>query len=649
MQPLRLCFLWHQHQPDYRTDTGFYLPWVRMHALKDYADLVEIMGDYDLRHTINVVPSLMVQLDAYRQGATDPVQRLCALAPAAMTAQDRVALMAWVRTLQRETMVRPLQRLDELFDHPDPAWMSDQEVLDVQVLLMLAWTGPIGRRHPVVAGLLEQGSGYTITQRNHLMAWQEERLASVIDVLRTFAAETGSELSTTPFHHPILPLLCTTNSALESQPELEVPAPPFQEPHDADWHIREAIADHARRFQAAPNGMWPAEGSVSNEALGRFAARGVRWVATDEEVLRHTLGVQSTPTAHLRPYTVPTDHGPIAILFRDHGLSDAIGFEYASWDPEHAAENFCTRLEERRSAIVHTWGESALEWATVSVILDGENCWEFYPGNGEDFLRALFGRLQGAPERYTTVTCSQAIDVDPAHLPELDHLVAGSWIGGTFDIWIGSPAKNAAWSLLRDLRARLRAAEDPPHLMELWYPLEASDWFWWYDERHQAPHKSEFDSAFRSRLRTVYTALGEEPGIDLQRSLLESTMNVDQTLATFPISFGNNTMHDADALVEKVTVETDGNWQRMTFHFQRDCRETEEVIATITDRHGAERRVGMMCDQVLFQSGRHDEGFERRRPRQVSLYLHSTTHWFVGVEEQRASGRTARASVEILL
>ena len=343
-----------------------------------------------------------------------------------------------------------------------------------------------------------------------------------------------------------------------------------------------------------------------------------------------------------------TVHGPISILFRDHALSDAIGFEYASWEPEAAAHNFVERLLERRNRIVTEHGEEALEHMVVPVMLDGENCWEFYRENGEPFLEALLSALSDT-ENFTTVTCSEASSSAASAVRELETLVAGSWINGTFDIWIGSPTKNAAWSLLSDIRAHVRRLGDPEHLMNTVYTLEASDWFWWYDERHQAPHKADFDSVFRSHLRELYTAVEEEPIYDLSRPLTETTMNMDASLATFPVSYGSNTMHDADAILEKVTVETDGNWQRLTFHFQRDCADMEEVFATIKDRHGAERRCGMTADQILFQSERHDEGFERRNSRQVSVYVHSTTHWFITLEEQRSGGTSYQTELELVL
>ena len=648
MRPLRVCFLWHQHQPDYRKDGGFFLPWVRMHAVKDYVDLLEIMAEHQVKHTVNLVPSLLMQIEEYAAGRRDPVQRLCLMAPADLEVGDRRTLFEWVRTLQFDTMVRPLQRLVELWNVADAESLTDQEVLDLQVLLHLAWAGPRSRRDSLVRVLLAKGRNFSVSDRDALLTYLDARMQEVVPSMKALIDRTGSEVSVTPFHHPILPLLCTTDAAREASPEMDLPTPAFASVDDASWHVEQAVRDHARRFGANPTGMWPAEGSVSQPALEILAANGIRWAATDEAVLRHSLGEEWHPTSAYKPYTVHTGNGPVALLFRDHALSDAIGFEYASWEPEAAADNFVARLLERRDRIVEHHGEEALDWMVIPVMLDGENCWEYYPENGEAFLHALLTRMSNA-QVFTTVTCTEAVDAAAEHASPLQHLIAGSWINGTFDIWIGSAVKNAAWSLLRDIREHLRRVGEPAHLMEIMYTLEASDWYWWYDDRHQAPHKSDFDSVFRSHLRELYTAVEEDPEYDLARPLTEVTMDMDATRATFPVSYGTNTMHDADALIEKVTVETDGNWQRLTFHFQRDCKDVEEVFATIKDRHGAERRCGVTGEQVLFQSERHDEGFERRGPREISVYLHSTTHWFIALEEQRSGGTSYTADLELVL
>ncbi len=648
MRPLRVCFLWHQHQPDYRKDGGFFLPWVRMHAIKDYVDLLEIMADHAVKHTVNLVPSMLMQIEEYASGRLDPVQRLCRKAPTALSGSDRRALFEWVRTLQFNTMVRPLPRLAELWDIPDASILTEQEILDLQVLLHIAWSGPRTRRISLVQDLLSKGREYSVSDRDALFTVLDARMQEVVPAMKALMDRTGSEVSVTPYHHPILPLLCTTDAARESSPDMDVPAPPFISEDDASWHVEQAVQDHERRFGTHPVGMWPAEGSVSQQALEILAANGIRWAATDEAVLKHSMEGEWESTAAYRPYTVQTSNGPVALLFRDHALSDAIGFEYATWDPETAAENFVQRLLERRDRIVQHHGEDALDWMVVPVMLDGENCWEFYEQNGEPFLHALLTRLSDR-QLFTTVTCSEAVDAASHHPSPLPNLVAGSWINGTFDIWIGSATKNAAWILLRDIRSHLARIGEPAHLMEIMYTVEASDWFWWYDERHQAPHKSDFDSVFRSHLRELYTAVEEEPRYDLSRPLTEVTMDLDATRATFPVSYGTNTMHDADALIEKVTVETDGNWQRLTFHFQRDCKDLEEVFATIKDRHGAERRCGVTGDQVLFQSERHDEGFERRGPREISVYLHSTTQWFIALEEQRSGGTSYTTDLELVL
>ena len=647
MRPLRICFLWHQHQPDYRTKEGFFLPWVRMHATKDYLDLPLIMQDYPLRHTINLVPSMLVQVEEYLQGRQDPVQKLCGTPPESLSPGHRDELLSWARTVQLETMTDRLPRLRELVETADSASLSDQDILDLQVLLHLAWTGPVSRRNSSeVQELMERGRGYTTADRAMLFSYHEECMRSLVSTLTEMEKKGKIEISVTPYHHPILPLLCDTNAALESRPDVPLPDPPFSSIQDAHWHVSEAIEYWKDVSGNGPQGMWPAEGSVSTPALSIMAQNGIRWAATDEDVLKNSLGVQYRDSSPFHPYTVETEGGDIALLFRDHGLSDAIGFEYSRWDPVDAANDFVSRLLNKRELIVDQEGEDALEHAVVPVILDGENCWEFYRDNGEPFLRALFERLSNT-DLFESVTCSSAIDI-PAR-PILSDLVAGSWINGNFDIWIGDSTKNLAWSLLRDVREQIRRLGDPDRLMEVIYKLEASDWFWWYEERHQAPHKDHFDSTFRDHLLDIFRQLKAEPPVDLQKPLKEIAMSEQTTTKSYPIVFGSSAMHDADAITDKIDIDTSGNWQKFDVHFRRVVGDDEEVFVTITDRHGASRRCGVVNTQVLFNSDRHDEGFDRMHDRVVSVYLHAATEWTIAIEEQRSSGGIFTSEIEVHL
>ena len=648
MHPLQLCFLWHQHQPDYRTRSGFFLPWVRMHAVKDYLDLPLILSEYPVRHTINLVPAMLMQIEEYGRGRKDPVQRMCEGPPERLTSMHRAELMSWARTVQRETMTESLPRLRELIDLPHQGdLLSDQEVLDLQVSLLLAWTGPISRRQrPAIQDLILQGRDFTVEQRDALMAHHDDIMKQIIPTLLQMEREGKIEISVTPYHHPILPLLCSTDAALESRPEDDVPSPPFSNMDDAHWHVNAAVAFWNDHSQSLPRGMWPAEGSISDAALDIMVQHGIRWAATDEDVLKHTLGDAWTDTSAFAPYTITTPNGTIAVLFRDHSLSDAIGFEYSSWDPNDAADDFVHRLEERRERILSKHGVSALERMVVPVILDAENCWEFYRNNGEQFIRALSERLSD-DQRFRTLTCSEAALLAEQNDHTLHHVVAGSWIHGTFQIWIGTAVKNLAWSLLRDARQAISAAGDREDLLEIVRRLEASDWFWWYEDRHLAPHKDHFDMMFREQLMEIFETVGVAPAVDLTQPLAHAVRSDHDMMKSYPISFGSAAMHDSDAITDVLTIETSGNWQRFSLHFRRNMHDPEEVFMTVSDRHGDARRVGIVNSQVIFSSDHHDEGFDRQHDRIVSIYLHAAEVWRVDVEEQRSTGRSWLCGIDV--
>jgi alpha-amylase/alpha-mannosidase (GH57 family) len=501
--------------------------------------------------------------------------------------------------------------------------------------------------------LLQQGHGFSEQQRDALLAEHLEILDQVVPTMARGEADGLFEISVTPYHHPILPLLINSNVAVECMPQAPLPQPPITEAADAEWHVLTALNDWEARSGRRPRGMWPAEGSVSMEALGLMAAAGLHWTATDEAVLRNSLGDRYTEASPYLPYRVQTSSGAMSMLFRDHGLSDAIGFTYATWDAEDAVNDFVQRLADRRERILQSLPEDLHANAVIPVMLDGENCWEFYHGNGEAFLRRLLEVL-AVDSRFQSVTASEATasvtgDVGGDSHQMLEKVVAGSWINGTFDVWIGTPTKNLAWSLLRAARNAVRHVGDPDHLLALVRSLEASDYFWWYDERHVAPHKGEFDAAFRSSLAGIFTACNIEPPCNLDLTMQELTMEKESTEREYPVSFAQSTMHEADAITKSLTLETDDNWQRISFHLYRVPDGSEEVIYTITDRHGVERRFGLTEGELLFQTPIHDEGFEHKTDTHLCAYLHTSMVWVVSVEEQRASGRVARTALTLAL
>ncbi|MSO57243.1 MAG: glycoside hydrolase [Acidobacteria bacterium] len=517
-----VAILWHMHQPYYEDlATGEHvLPWVRMHGLKDYYGMVALMREFpDVQLTFNLVPSLLVQLEAFAgERARDWHLELGLKPAAALTDNDRAIILSEFFHAPRGRMIELYPRYAELLQERDRnGGYTDADFLDLQVWHKLAWVDPFYLdSDPRVGRLIEKQRHFTEEDKLELRAVELEILRRVIPEYREAAQRGQVELSTSPFYHPILPLLCDTDVYLRTHPAAAVPRPPYRQPEDAAEQLARARQCHLRLFGHEPLGLWPSEGSVSDAAAELAANAGFHWMATDEAILgrsinrefrRDAYGWLDDPEPLYRAYSVQSGASQIGYLFRDHALSDLIGFVYAGWDPEDAASDFVNRLAEsgRRFSAA-----SGGEEATISIILDGENAWEHFAGGGRPFLRALYGKLSGHRE-LKTVKMRDAAARSPRALAGI---FPGSWIDGNFFIWIGHGDDLRAWRQLRDARQMFdRAATAArPQDRECAYQelliAEGSDWFWWYGDDHSSDHDLEFDDLFRRHLRNVYQMLG---------------------------------------------------------------------------------------------------------------------------------------------
>jgi hypothetical protein len=349
------------------------------------------------------------------------------------------------------------------------------------------------------------------------------------------AAKSGSiELSATPYYHPILPLLCDTNTGRESSPGLPLPSERFQRPNDAEEQIRRALDSHQRTFGVRPVGMWPSEGSVSDEAVSIAAQLGVQWMATDEGVLGRSIDHEmyrerdgfldrSSAEKLYNIYRWERDGLAMNMVFRDHRISDLLGFVYAGMRAPDAAEHLLNNIKCAAAPLISSGRD-----AVLSIILDGENAWESYEGNGRDFLRRFYDRLQREPQ-IEPITISEAIARQrPETFGKLRGLVPGSWINANFNVWIGAPEDNKSWDYLNQARDFYdvnagRAREDQRQLAyEELMIAEGSDWNWWYGPEHHSANDRDFDELYRKHLSNVYTALGGVPPDHLARPISET-------------------------------------------------------------------------------------------------------------------------------
>ncbi len=525
----RLALLWHMHQPPYReAGTGDHLlPWVRLHATRAYNDMAAVLERHPgVRCTVNFTPILLEQLEEQAEGrARDRSLRLAERPPGDLDAEERQALLRTFFMVAWERNVRPVPRYRELLEKRGrdlrrvdlaraAAGFGDAELTDLQAHFQLAWMGFAARReHPEVAALRDKGRDFSREDVDALLAVQRRIQAGIVPRWRALAERGQVELSTTPYHHPILPLVLDTDAARRALPGIPLP-PRFSRPEDARWHVREAIASHARRFGAPPAGTWPAEGAVSPEAVALLAAEGLRWAASDEGVLLHSLPPGATRLeAVYRPWRVSAgEAGELAMLFRDRALSDAIGFSYAGVPAARAAEDFLSHV----AAAGEAWRRAGRAGpATVGVFLDGENAWEHYPSSGEEFLERLHAGLEGSRE-IETATMSEATRDAPG--PPIPRIHSGSWIESSYRIWIGHAEDRAAWTALgkagEAVAAAERAGADAGRIEEAKGHLraaEASDWFWWYGEDFATEQAAEFDALFRGHVLRAAQLAGAPP------------------------------------------------------------------------------------------------------------------------------------------
>jgi len=536
MNRVNLAVLWHMHQPQYRDpETGRYvLPWTRLHAMKDYYGMVKLYEDFPALHaTFNMVPSLCTQLEEYASGTFDePWFALAFKKTENLTRDDKSELLGRAFQINYERLMSRWPRFVELYEWSRPAGgaqalitFTARDWRDLQVLSQLAWMEEEWfAKDPVVSRLANRGKDFAEKDKEALKAKQLELIALVLPAYREAAARGQIEISTTPFYHPILPLLCDSDIARVANPSTPIPRRAFRRPEDAREQLRRAKEYHERVFGKKPLGLWPSEGSVSDQALAIAADEGFQWFGTDEGVLGRTLnvgffrdssGIPANAEKLYQPWRLQMASTGITGLFRDHHLSDLVGFVYSRMDSKAAAADLHGRLRHIGETVK---GQNPL---TVCLFLDGENAWEYYPGNGREFLREFYRRIS-EDQDFRALTASETIAA-AGDVPTTGGIFPASWINANFDVWIGHQEDVTAWDLLWDAReayahaieARAKGWSVPvtdaalAEAQESLLAAEGSDWCWWYGPEHSTANDAEFDALFRKHLTGIYLALGQ--------------------------------------------------------------------------------------------------------------------------------------------
>jgi alpha-amylase/alpha-mannosidase (GH57 family) len=555
------------HQPDYRdtVNNEYVLPWTYLHAIKDYSDMAfHLEANPKARVTFNFVPILLEQLEDYscqfkKNEIRDPLLSLLVHENLAGLSQEQCQLVVQsCFKSHHEKMLSPFphyqrllqiyQLVEEMACNDELHYLSGQYKADLLVWYHLAWCGEsLRRNNKVIQSLMTKGVLFTLEDRRQLFNVIGETISGLIPRYKALMQRKQIEISTTPYYHPILPLLLDFKSTLDAMPY--APLPQYVEYAGgysrAVEHVVTAKKFHANLFGEEPNGMWPAEGGVSAAALSLMAEHGVKWAATGQTVLVNSLlkshlSVSDKNVYLYQPYRVTNGKHDILCFFRDDNLSDKIGFEYAKMHTPDAIKDFIQTLEHIQQS--ETLEASNNKSKVVSVILDGENAWEYYPYNGYYFLSELYEALANHPDIEMT-TFSDMVELYQSKqyktkritAPALPQVAAGSWVYGTFSTWIGSKDKNLAWDLLCIAKKTYDSVLSKGNLnadqlvaCERQLAIcEGSDWFWWFGDYNSSDSVASFDKLYRLNLINLYTLLQQPIPDELHSSISTGGGNAD--------------------------------------------------------------------------------------------------------------------------
>ena len=533
---LKVALMWHMHQPDYRDlATGIYQqPWVYLHTIKDYIDMaMHLESQPQAKVVVNITPILLEQIQDYADHLVDYFQNntplrdplLAALASSTIPPSEsqRLDIIHWCSRAHKENTIQRFPAYDRLIniwekvkEGPDgTAYLNDQYFVDILVWYHLGWMAEHVRRSDIrIKRLLEKECQFDLHDRQILLKVISELLNSTIPRYRALAESKQVELSTTPYTHPIIPLLLEFDSAREAMQDAPLPKhshyPGGKE--RAKWHINKSIAIFEKYFGFAPSGCWPSEGAISKETCELVQQSGFKWIASGGGVFWNSVNHSSRTAqsvqerrAHL-PNQLPGQE--ITCFFRDDNLSDLIGFEYSDWHADDAVANLVRCLED----IVRN--DDIDPDSIVSIILDGENAWEHYPHNGYYFLRALYKQLSGHAE-FELTTYSDYLAEKNTPAQTLPNMVAGSWVYGTLSTWIGCKDKNIGWDMLCDAKrcydevvgSGKISKEILAKAKDQLAVCEGSDWFWWFGDYNSAESVSDFEKLYRHNLSNLYHLL----------------------------------------------------------------------------------------------------------------------------------------------
>lgn len=533
--PLNVVLYWHMHQPEYRDlrNGEYHLPWTYLHTIKDYVDMAaHLENNIDARAVVNFAPVLLEQIDDYAKqldnylhhgkALRDPLLSSLADPVCSLNDENRLHIIKSCLRANKQRLVEPFAVFKTLTEMAEAGletpeiipYYSEQFFSDLLVWYHLAWMAETVRKSDLrIKNLMKKSKHFTLHDQHLLVEVIYELISNIINRYKVLAEAGRIELSMTPYAHPIVPLLIDIKSAEEAMPDAELP---FADNYPGGiertrWHMLKGIEVFKKYFGCEPKGCWPSEGSISNKTVEVISEMGMDWLASGETVLRNSMeesGIRPDKCIH-EGYKFKDNHA--TCFFRDDGLSDLIGFKYSDWHADDAVANLTNHLEKIAKSC------ESKENAVVSIILDGENAWEYYPQNGYYFISTLYENLVNNSAIKLT-TYSEYLKMHETK-KTLHNLVSGSWVFGTFSTWIGEKDKNRAWDMLVEVKkvydkviSQDALSVEEKNLAEIQLATcESSDWFWWFGEYNSSDSVAAFDEQYRLHLSNLYQLLKVAP------------------------------------------------------------------------------------------------------------------------------------------
>ena len=536
MKKLSLAIYWHMHQPVYEIEGTYLMPWSRLHAVKDYLDMILFLEKYPkLKLNCDIVPALLDTLIDYSNGADDIHSELTVSDVANMSAEEKSFVLLNFFSPKFETMIFKSETYKGLFnkrfrdDFCNPNDFSSREISDLMALFNLVWIDPIHyERYPELKRLWKKQKNYTQEDRIEIINIHRKIISEIIPTYRKYIAEGRLEITASTYYHSILPILIDMKSTLKSVPTTSELPSSLKMRDTAIYQVKMALKRMEEIFGIRPKGFWAPELCICPKTLDLLAKEGIKWTISDEKILSASTGFDfvrdfkgnlNDPYHLLKTYQYKTKPSPINLIFRDRSIPNLINFEYAGINPKMAAGDLYEKIKNIQHKLLISPDDSHL----LTIAQDGENCWENYENDGDDFLNEFYSHLEN-DDTLETVLISDYIEKD-AHKKELHKISSGSSIDKSFKYWIGEPTKNKAWSYLKKAKDVFDKKTSKGHRnieiarRELLI-AQSSDWFWWYGEPNNSGQDFVFDYMFREHLKNIYLALDCEPPEYLNNSLI---------------------------------------------------------------------------------------------------------------------------------